>query len=153
MIYLIGSLLPPKTVDASIPTLSQLSAELRDFENWYLLGLQLNISKNTLDSIEKLPNTKVRQCIEMIQHWINKCQNPQWGTVHEALRNIGESVLAAEIAEKYHVQSSRTSDEKSLAPGLEQASNPCNEEKPSMLTSAKQFTRTSDEISLVHVPR
>ena len=103
-----GSLFPP---NASIPTLTQLSTELRDFENWYLLGLQLNISKDTLDSIEKSHDTNVRQCIEMVQYWINNSEDPSWGAIREALRNIGESVLAAKIAEKYHIQSSSISKE------------------------------------------
>ena len=93
-------------MDTRPPTLGQLSTELKDVENWYLLGLQLNVSKDTLDSIEKLHETKMRQCIEMIQHWRNNFKNPTWETVHEALRNIGESALAAKIADKYDVRPS-----------------------------------------------
>ena len=62
--------MPPKTVDASIPTLGQLSAELRDFENWYLLGLLLNVSKDALDTIKKSHDTNNDRCIEMLQCWI-----------------------------------------------------------------------------------
>ena len=107
----------------SPPTLGQLSAELKDFESWYLLGLQLNISKDTLDSIEKLYETKTRQCIEMIQHWISSLNSPRWETVHEALRNIGESVIAARIANKYHVQPSSTNEEKLSMPDSKHPSN------------------------------
>ena len=98
--------MPRKSADTSPPTLDQLSVELKDINNWYLLGLQLNISKDILDSIEKTHDTKVRRCVETVQHWINNSSNPKWETVHEALRNIGESVIAARIAKKYHVQSS-----------------------------------------------
>jgi len=98
---LTGLLSPPKSAGACLPTLSQLSAELKEFKHWYLLGLQLNITKDTLDSIEQLHDNKVRRCIEMIQHWMNNSKTPTWETVHEALRNIGESVLAAKIADKY----------------------------------------------------
>ena len=103
-----GSLFPP---NASVPTLTQLSTELRDFENWYLLGLQLNISKAILDSIEKSHDTNVRQCIEMVQYWIKNSEDPSWETIREALRNIGESVFSAKIAEKYLIQSSSISKE------------------------------------------
>ena len=96
--------MPPKCTDASLPTLGQLSAELRDFKNWYLLGLQLDISKDTLDFIEKTHDTRVRQCIEMVQYWIKNSKSPTWEAVHKALRNIGESVLAEEIACKYDIQ-------------------------------------------------
>ena len=78
----------------SVPNVSKLSTELRDVENWYLLGLQLNIGKDILDSIEKTHDTRVRRCIEMVQHWISNSKNPTWEAVHEALRNIGESVIA-----------------------------------------------------------
>ena len=118
---LVGLLLPRKSTSTNPPTLSQLSAELKDFGNWYLLGLQLNISKDTLDSIEKLHETKMRQCIEMIEPWVSNLENPKWETVHEALRIIGESVLAARIADKYDVRPSCRGEEKSLAPKSEQS--------------------------------
>ena len=115
--------MPPKTVDASTPTLSQLSAELRDFENWYLLGLLLNVSKDTLDSIKKSHDTNIERCIEMLQCWLTNCKNPMWEAVHEALRNIGESVIAAEIACKYDIRPSSARDEKSSTPSSEHSSS------------------------------
>ena len=63
----------------------------------------------------------MRQCIEMIEHWVSNLDNPKWETVHEALRNIGESVLAARIADKYDVQPSCSGEEKSLVPRSEQS--------------------------------
>ena len=120
---LAGSFLPPKGADTSLLTLCQLSAELSDFENWYLLGLQLNISKDTLDSIERTYNTRVRCCIEMVQHWINNSKNPSWDTIHEALRNIGESVIAEKIAVKYNIQPSITREGKWTAQSSEHPSN------------------------------
>ena len=113
-----GSLLPPKCADTSLPTLNQLSAELRDFENWYLLGLQLNVGKDALDSIERTYNTRVRCCIEMVQYWINNSKNPSWDVIHEALRNIGESVIAAQIAGKYTIWPSFTRGKNSPEPCL-----------------------------------
>ena len=47
----------------------------------------------------------------MIQHWINNSKTPTWGTVHEALRNIGESILAARLADKYGIQPSSSSED------------------------------------------
>ena len=88
--------MPSKIAGTSTPTLGQLSAELRDFENWYLLGLLLNVSKDALDSIKKSHDTNTERCIEMVQCWITNCKNPTWEAVHEALRNIGESVIAGE---------------------------------------------------------
>ena len=116
------SLLPPKSANATLPTLGQLSTELRHFENWYLLGIQLAVSKDTLDSIEKTHDTQVRRCFEMIHHWISNCYNPTWKAVHDALRKIGESVLAAEIAGKYNVRPIITREEKSPAQSESSAS-------------------------------
>ena len=115
--------MPPKCADASLPTLSQLSAELRDFKNWYLLGLQLNISTDILDSIEKTHDTTVRQCIEMIKHWVHNSKNPTWGVVHDGLRNIGESVIAEKIAVKYNIQPSVTREEKLPAQSSEHSNS------------------------------
>ena len=118
-------ILPTKGVSSSynVPTLRQLSAELRDFKKWYLLGLQLNLSTDTLDSIEKTHDDGDRQCIKMVQHWISSSKNPTWQDVHEALRNIGESVIAAEIASKYNIQPSITREEKWTAQSSEHPSN------------------------------
>ena len=49
--------------------------------------------------------------------------NPKWETVHEALRNIGESIIAAKIAKKYDVQSRSINEEKILKPDSKHLSN------------------------------
>ena len=120
---LAGSFLPQKCANTSLLTLRQLSAELSDFENWYLLGLQLDINKDTLDCIERTYNTRVRCCIEMAQHWINNSKNPSWDTIREALRNIGESVIAEKIAVKFNIRPSITREEKLPAQSLEHPRN------------------------------
>jgi len=142
--FLTGLLSLPKSADTCLPTLSQLSAELKDFKHWYLLGLWLNVSKDTLDSIEQSHGTKFRRCIEMIQHWMNNSRNPTWGTVHEALRNIGESVLAAKIADKYDIQpSSSSSEEDSMS---EQSTRSARKVmSPMSISSANRTVNTSRE--------
>ena len=117
--FLTGSLLPPIVANTSTPTLGQLSAELRDFENWYQLGQLLNVSEDALDSIEKSHDTNIGRCIEMLQCWITNSKNPTWEAVQEALRIIGESVIAAEITRKYDIRPSSARDDKSPAPSLE----------------------------------
>ena len=94
-----------------------------------LLGLQLNISKDTLDSIERRYNTGVRCCIEMVQHWIINSENPSWDTIHEVLRNIGESVIAEKIAFKFNIQPSITREEKFPAQSLEYPTSRSEETK------------------------
>ena len=142
--------MPPKTVDASTPTLGQLSAELRDFENWYLLGLLLDVSKDALDSIEKSHDTNIKRCIEMLQCWITNCKNPTWEAVQEALRNIGESVIAAEIARKYNIRPSSARDEKSSTPSSEHLSSRGKERslehKTSSTLKSRLFSREQRRI-------
>ena len=134
--------MPSKVAGTSTPTLGQLSAELKDFENWYLLGLLLNISKDALDSIKKCHDTNIERCIEMVQCWITNSKNPTWEAVHEALRNIGESVIAAEIAAKYDVRPSSARDEKSPAPRLESLVS-----KTSHTLQSRLFSRERSRIS------
>ena len=116
-------MLPKQITSTNTPCLSQLSAELKDFENWYLLGLQLSISTDILDSIEKTHNTRTRQCIEMARHWINNSKNATWEVVHEALRNIGESVIAEKLAREYSIQPSITREENLPAQSSEYSSS------------------------------
>ena len=105
----------PKCANSSLPALTELCAELKNFENWYLLGLQLNLSTDTLSFIEKAHNAGDKQCIEMIKYWINNSKDTTWETIHEALRNISESVIAAKISCKYNIQPSTIIEEKSPA--------------------------------------
>jgi len=127
--------LPPKCVNTSFPTLSLLSAELRDFENWYLLGLQLQISRDTLNSIEKAHDTRVGSCIAMIQHWISNSETMTWEAIHEALRNIGESGLAANIAGRYDICSNSTKGENSPAPSSRYPRNKSDQKLSSTSTA------------------
>ena len=116
---LTGSVLPPKNANTGLPTPSQLCTELRDFKKWYLLGLKLNISKDTLGFIKKMHDTADRQCFEMLQHWISNSEKPTLEAIHKALKNVGESVIAEEIAGKYNIRPT-ISREENLPP-------PCSE--------------------------
>ena len=133
--------MPPKIADSSTPTLGQLSAELRDFENWYLLGLLLNVSKDALDSIEKSHDTNIKRCVEMLQCWIANSKNPTWEAVHEALRNIGESALAVEIARKHDIRPCSAREEKSPAPTSEYLSSRGKESSLEHKSSSKLKSR------------
>ena len=120
---LTGSVLPPKNANTSLLTPNELCTELRDFKKWYILGLKLDISKDTLDFIEKMHDTADRQCLEMFQHWICKSKNPSLEGLHEALRNIGENVIAEEMAVKYNIQPSISREENLPAQSSERPSN------------------------------
>ena len=115
--------MPPKNVNTSLPTPIELCAKLKDFKKWYLLGLNLDISKDTLDFIEKMHDTADRQCLEMFQHWICKSKNPTLEALHEAFKNIGESVIAEELADKYNIRPSISREENLPAQISERPSN------------------------------
>ena len=139
---LTGSVLAPKDVNTSLPTPSELCTELRNFKKWYLLGLKLDISKDTLDFIEKMHTD--RQCFEMFQHWIHSSNKPTLEALHEALRNIGESVIAEEIASKYNIQPSISREENLPAQRSEHPSSK-DEEKSEFSSTLKPWQPTSRE--------
>ena len=115
--------MPPKDANTGLPPPSQLCTELRDFKKWYLLGLKLNISKDTLGFIEKVHDTADRQCFEMLQHWISNSEKPTLEAIHEALKNIGESVIAEEIAGKYNIRPTISREEKLPPPSSDHLSS------------------------------
>ena len=80
----------------------------------------------------------------MIQHWINNSKTPTWETVHEALRNIGESILAEKIADKYDIQPSSSSEDDSKS---DQSTSRTSEELSLMSTSSfsRMLCSTSEE--------
>ena len=80
-----------------------------------------------------------------MQHWINKCHNPTWKALSEALKVIGESKLAAAIAEKYGILGSITSDENSLVPASEYSSS--RGDKGSALSKPSYFAVVFDKIT------
>ena len=115
--------MPPKDANTGLPTPSHLCTELRDFKKWYLLGLKLNISKDTLGFIEKAHDTADRQCFEMLQHWISNSEKPTLQAIHEALKSIGESVIAEEIAGKYNIRPTISREEKLPPPSSDHLSS------------------------------
>ena len=116
---LTGSVLPPKNANTGLPTPSQLCTELRDFKKWHLLGLKLKISKDTLGFIEKMHDSPDRQCFVMLQHWISNSEKPTLEAIHQALKNIGESVIAEEIARKYDIRPTMSREENLPPPSSE----------------------------------
>lgn len=96
------------------PTLKQVCAELKDFENWFELGIQLGVNEDILDSIEASHKSTGRKCLEMVQQWLNS-KYPTWEGIHDALMNIYESDLAARIADKYDVHPCGTRSSKKLS--------------------------------------
>ena len=67
---------------------------------WYNLGLGLDITPDSLDSIELANSGKPDRCFRaMLTKWLREHQRPTWSALAEALRSpsVGLSHLAEEI--------------------------------------------------------
>ena len=70
---------------------------------WYNLGLKLNVSTATLDSIQE-DFTATQHCLrEMLKAWLNTGDNPSWKTLIDALKSplVGASQLTAVLEVQY----------------------------------------------------
>ena len=68
---------------------------------WYNLGLHLDITAGTLDSIELTNQRNPDRCFrDMLIKWLREHQQPTWSALAEALRSpsVGQSHLAEEIS-------------------------------------------------------
>ena len=67
---------------------------------WYNLGLELDITPDSLDSIEVANSGKPDRCFRaMITKWLREQQRPTWSALAKAVRcpSVGLSHLAEEI--------------------------------------------------------
>ena len=66
---------------------------------WYMFGCALEVPTTKLDIIEDKAGSN-RYMIAMLQEWMdNKGEKATWEALQEALRNIGNSRLAAKLEE------------------------------------------------------
>ena len=69
---------------------------------WYNLGLGLDITPDTLDSIELANSGKPDRCFRaVLTKWLREHQWPTWSTIAEALRSpsVGLTHLAEQLSE------------------------------------------------------
>ena len=69
---------------------------------WYNLGLGLDISPDSLDTIELDNGQKADRCFRaMLTQWLREHRRPTWSALAEALKSpsVGYSHLAQEILE------------------------------------------------------
>jgi hypothetical protein len=67
---------------------------------WYNLGLELDITPDTLDSIEQANQLNPDRCFRaMLTKWLREHERPTWSALAEALRSpaVGLSHLAQEV--------------------------------------------------------
>ena len=76
---------------------------------WYDLGLQLELEEETLKTI-KLDNPESQHCLrEMLSTWLKIDPRPSWQTLCAALhsRTVGAEKLAGDLEAKYKLRSCR----------------------------------------------
>ena len=89
-------------VDKSIPTLQCLLEELKDVDNWFLLGIFLGVPVKQLQKIESLHRGEIERCkIDMLQYWLDNNVNASWKDVVRALEQTNQLVLAETVKHKY----------------------------------------------------
>ena len=90
-------------VDKSIPTLQRLLEELKDVDNWFVLGIFLGIPVKQLQKIESsYRQGEVERCkIDMLQYWLDNNVTPSWKDVVRALEQTNQLVLAETVKHKY----------------------------------------------------
>ena len=89
-------------VDNSLPTLQRLLEELRNVDNWFLLGIFLSVPVKQLQKIESLHRGEVERCkIDMLQYWLDNNVTPSWKDVVRALEKTNQLVLAETVKHKY----------------------------------------------------
>ena len=93
------------------PTLKELTNELKQVADWYLLGINLNLKHHQLRTIRK-DHYGDNQCkIEMLGCWLDSTTNPTWETVAEALHLMDEHKIADTMQRKYITSTTTTSTE------------------------------------------
>ena len=87
-----------------IDDLAKIKMDLKDFNDWQSLGLQLGLLHPTLKRIEEEQRGVIDKCkTEMLAAWLKQQDNvakrghPSCAVLKKALRNIAEYKLASEI--------------------------------------------------------
>ena len=82
-------------------TVKEVLCELKEVDNWFDLGVYLNIPDFKLREIYQDCQDGTEQCkIEMLLIWRQQCI-PTWSAIVTALSEIGMHNLAIKIANKY----------------------------------------------------
>ena len=95
---------PLYTADLLFPM--ELTKVLRTLEpvvgNWKMLGLELGLSCNVLDTIESDCHTIFERKMRMVQRWMSALQLcPSWCFLVKALPKVGLNTAAERISKEY----------------------------------------------------
>lgn len=74
-----------------------LVRELADFADWFLLGLQLDISYARLEGIQRKHSDPAMQKMEMLNTWLKQDSYASWEKLALALRSMNCGTQAEQI--------------------------------------------------------
>ena len=86
------------------PTLTLINVlnAIKEVVDWKSLGIQLNISAAKINEIDVNNRGQVAESRRaLVQHWLESDVASSWERLIDALRTIGQSVLAEQIRTTY----------------------------------------------------
>ena len=76
--------------------------ELKDVDNWFVLGIFLGVPVKQLQKIESSHRGDLERCkIDMLQYWLDNNVTPSWKDVVRALEQTNQIVLAETVKHRY----------------------------------------------------
>ena len=90
-------------VDTPLLTVAELLEELKEVDDWYMMGAYLNVPVRELKKI-KATHTQdgVERCkLEMLQYWLDTNMTASWKNIARALEQLNMLTLAGRLKLKY----------------------------------------------------
>ena len=89
--------------DTQLLTVQALLEELKEVDDWYLLGAYLSVPVYKLNEIQSTSEHRgVERCkLDMLQYWLNTTMTASWRDIARALEQMDKLTLAAKLKRKY----------------------------------------------------
>ena len=100
-------------VDTPLLTVAVLLEELKEVDNWYILGAYLNVPVYMLNKIQSTHTQDgVERCkLEMLQYWLHTNMTASWKDIARVLEQLDMLTLATRLKFKYLMTSPATTAE------------------------------------------
>ena len=85
-------------VDVPVPTIQELTRELAEVDNWFMLGICLFIPVHKL---RETAGTVQQRKVDMLDHWLITTRSASWKNVISALEQLDYIALASRLKAKY----------------------------------------------------
>ena len=100
-------------VDTPLLTVAVLLEELKEVDDWYMLGAYLNVPVRELKKLKSAyAQDGVERCkLEMLQYWLDTTMTASWKDIARALEQLNMLTLAARLKLKHLRTSPATTPE------------------------------------------